>query len=283
MKTILVIGAAGGIGMEVARKLAARGDRVIATVMDDAQAAMLKAEVPGLTSVATLDLADADAVQAKVAAMVAAEARLDQVVVAAAIGTIGPAELTSLASYRRTLEINTVSGVAIFLATLDALRKSKGRLLFISSMSGKIALPFLAAYTASKHALEGAADIMRQEVAGDGVKVIMVEPGGVRTPMVKDQIAQTAAMQAALTPEQSARYGAMYTGFMAAAQAGYDGLSGGSTPEQVAGVIVEALDADDPETRYIVGDDAKQLLGARASMSDKEVDAMLAEFFGGGQ
>lgn len=279
MKKSLIIGAAGGIGMEVARQLVAQGDSVVATVMDDAQAAQLKTEVPGIGAIHVLDLSDADAALNTVKAM-AADA-LDTVVVCAAIGTIGPAELTSLASYRRTLEINTVSGIAVYLATIDALRASKGRLLFISSMSGKIAMPFLAAYTASKYALEGAADIMRQEVAGDGVKIILVEPGGVRTPMVSDQIALTKKMEAALTPEQAARYGALYKGFAAAAQAGYDGAGGGSTPEQVATVIVEALGVGEPETRYIVGEDAKQLLGARAAMGDKEVDGMLAAFFGG--
>jgi NAD(P)-dependent dehydrogenase (short-subunit alcohol dehydrogenase family) len=281
MKTVLIIGAAGGIGMEVARGFAARGDKVVATVMDDAQAALLNTEVPGLAKIEKLDLADADAAHVALKVLVAGLGGLDHVVVCAAIGTIGPAELTSLASFRRTFEINTVSGIAVFLATIDALRQSKGRLLFITSMSGKIAMPFLAAYTASKYALEGAADIMRQEVSAAGVKIIMVEPGGVRTPMVSDQIALTKKMEAALTPEQATRYGQIYKGFAAAAQAGYDGQGGGSTPEQVAATILDALDADTPETRYVVGEDARQLLGARASMSDKDIDGMLAGFFGG--
>ncbi|MEY2925565.1 MAG: hypothetical protein RL367_42 [Pseudomonadota bacterium] len=281
MKTSLIIGAAGGIGMEVARQLVAQGDRVIATVLDEAQAGLLKGEVPGMATIQPVDLGDADQAQQAVKALVAAQGALDNVVVCAAIGPIGPAELTPLSAYRRTFEINTMAGIAVFHATIDALRASKGRLLFITSMSGKIAMPFLSAYTASKYALEGAADIMRQEAAGDGVKVIMVEPGGVRTPMVSDQIALTKKMEAALTPEQAGRYGALYKGFAAAAQAGYDGAGGGSTPDQVAAVIVDALATADPETRYIVGEDAKQLLGARASLGDKEVDAMLAAFFGG--
>ena len=281
MKSVLVIGAAGGIGMEVARQLVAQGDRVIATVLDDTQAGQLKHEVPGIAMIEPLDLGNADNALARVKAIVAAQASLDNVVVCAAIGPIGPAELTPLATFRRTFEINTLSGISVYQATIDALRASTGRLLFITSMSGKIAMPFLAAYTASKYALEGAADIMRQEAAADGVKVIMVEPGGVRTPMVSDQIALTKKMEAALTPEQAARYGKLYKGFATAAQAGYEGQGGGSTPEQVAAVILGALNDDEPETRYIAGEDAKQLLGARASMGDKEVDGMLAAFFGG--
>jgi NAD(P)-dependent dehydrogenase (short-subunit alcohol dehydrogenase family) len=280
VKTSLIIGAAGGIGMEVARQLVAYGDTVIATVLDEAQAAQLNAEVPGIASIQLLDLGSADSALVAVKA-IAAESPLDNVIVCAAIGPIGPAELTPLDSYRRTYEINMLAGVAVYQATIAGLRVRKGRLLFITSMSGKIAMPFLAAYTASKYALEAAADIMRQEVAGDGVKIIMVEPGGVRTPMVSDQIALCKRLEAALTPEQAIRYGALYKGFAAAAQAGYDGAGGGSTPEQVATVILEALGTDEPETRYIVGEDARQLLGARAAMGDKEIDGMLAAFFGG--
>lgn len=281
MKSVLVVGAAGGIGMEVSRQLVEQGDKVIATVLDDVQAAQLAREVPGITTIEPVDLGDADNALAQVKAIVAAQGSLDSVVVCAAIGPIGPAELTPLSTYRRTFEINTMAGIAVYQATIEALRASKGRLLFITSMSGKIAMPFLGAYTASKFALEGAADIMRQEAAADGVKVIMVEPGGVRTPMVSDQIALCKKMAAALPPDHATRYGSLYQGFAAAAQAGYDGTGGGSTPDQVAAAIVEALQADEPKTRYIVGDDARQLLGARATMGDREMDGMLATFFGG--
>jgi NAD(P)-dependent dehydrogenase (short-subunit alcohol dehydrogenase family) len=277
--TSLIMGAAGGIGIAVARQLVAQGGNVIATVLDDAQAAQLKDEVPGIAVIQPLDLADADSALAALSDLIATTAALDNVIVCAAIGPIGPAELTPLATYRRTFEINAISGIAAYQATITALRASKGRLLFTTSMSGKIAMPFLAAYTASKYALEGAADVMRQETADDGVKIIIVEPGSVRTPMVSDQIALCKKLEAALTPEQAVRYGALYKGFAAAAQAGYDGEGGGSTPEQVAAVIVEALAAAEPETRYIVGEDAKQLLGARAAMGDKEIDRMLAAFF----
>lgn len=281
MKHSLVIGAAGGIGMAVAAACVARGDKVLATVLDAAQADRLAAEVPGIDRIEILKLDDAEAVVGAVKTLVAGMERLDQVAVCAAIGPIGPVEMTSIAICRRTLEINTLSNIAIFQAVVDALRATRGRLLFISSMSGKLAMPFIGIYTASKHALEGIADVMRQEVASDGVNVVMVEPGGVRTGMVKDQIALTHRMIAELTPEQNARYGALFRGFAAAAQAGYDGAAGGSTPEQVAEVVMSALNADRPETRYIAGDDAKQLLGARATMSDREMDAMIGGFLGG--
>ena len=280
MKKILVIGAAGGIGMEVARQLAARGDHVVGTVLDEAQAGQLRGEIPGIGGVEVLELSDAAAVARRTGEIIAAMGGVDQVAVCAAVGPIGPAELTPLDEYARSLTVNFLSNVAILQASIAALRASKGTLLLISSMSGKVALPFIAAYTATKHALEGWADVVRQEVAADGVDVVLVEPGGVRTGMVSAQIAQAKAMLGALSAEEAGRYGALYQGFIGAAQAGYDGA--GSTPEQVAAIVVGALTADSPETRYIVGPDAQQLIGARAAMSDREMDATLAAFFGGG-
>lgn len=279
MKNVLVVGAAGGIGLEVARQMVSAGNRVVGTVLDQAQADFLRGEVPGIAQVEVLELGDPAAALPRVAAIVATMGALDQVAVCAAIGPIGPAELTPLDLYSRAITINYLANVAIFQAVIPALRQSRGRLLMVSSMSGKVPLPFIAAYAASKHALEGWADVVRQEVAGDGVEVILIEPGGVRTGMVSAQIALAGDMLAALSEEQAARYGALYRGFSAAAQAGCDGA--GSTPQQVAQIIVDALAAEKPETRYVVGPDAQQLIGARAALSDREMDATLAAFFGG--
>jgi NAD(P)-dependent dehydrogenase (short-subunit alcohol dehydrogenase family) len=279
MKNVLVVGAAGGIGLEVARQMVGAGNRVVGTVLNQAQADHLRGEVPGIAQVEVLELSDPAAVAPRVAAITGAMGSVDRVSVCAAIGPIGPAELTPLDVYASAMNINFLANVAIFQAVLPALRQSRGRLLLVSSMSGKVPMPFIAAYTASKHALEGWADVIRQEVAADGVEVILIEPGGVRTGMVSAQIAQAADMLAALTDEQAVRYGALYRGFMAAAQAGYDGA--GSTPQQVAGIITDALSAEKPETRYVVGPDAQQLIGARAALSDRDMDTTMAKFFSG--
>lgn len=279
MKKILVVGAAGGIGIEVVRQLAQQGDHVVGTVLDQAQADQLRQDVPEIHGIELLELSDPAQVAVRVAEIIAAVGGVDQVAVCAAIGPIGPSELTSLDGYAKTMDINFLSNVAIFQASIAALRQSKGCLLLVSSMSGKVALPFIGAYTASKHALEGWADVVRQEVAPDGVDVILVEPGGVRTGMVSAQIALAKKMFAELDADQAKRYGGLYHGFIAAAQAGYDGA--GSTPEQVAQIVSEALHAEKPETRYIAGTDAQQLIGARAALSDREMDATLAAFFSG--
>jgi NAD(P)-dependent dehydrogenase (short-subunit alcohol dehydrogenase family) len=280
MKTSLVVGAAGGMGLEVARVLVARGDRVIGTVLDAAQESQLKAEVAGIDRILQLDLSDAEATLSAVSGIANSVDRLDDIVVCAALAPVGPVEHTSLKATALAMNINYLAAVAIFQGAIAKLRDSKGRLVLISSMAGKTQMPFIGAYTASKHAIEGMADIMRQEVAAQGVKIIIVEPGGVKTPMVSDQIAAVARDIAALTPEIDARYGHLYRGFHAAASGSLHSDEG-TRPGDVADVVLEALNAPEPETRYIVGEDAKAFIAGRAQMSDREADAMMASFFAG--
>jgi NAD(P)-dependent dehydrogenase (short-subunit alcohol dehydrogenase family) len=277
MKTVLVIGAAGGVGLEVTRGLVDQGCTVVATVLNDGEEAALKRDVEGVAQIAKINLSDAMEAGEALRTLATGLDHLDQVVVCAAISPYGPVETCSLEVVRKTLEINVISHIAIYQATIARLRESKGRLLFIASMSGQLAMPFLGVYTASKFALEGVADVMRQEAAAFGVDVIIVEPGGIRTGMVKQQLADVARDIAALSEDHDKMYGYMYRGFQAAATATYNG--GGSTAPQVAGVILSALNDSKPETRYIAGDDAKQLIAARRQMSDRDFDAMIAQFF----
>ena len=278
MTVSLVIGAAGGVGLEVTRGLLKRGNTVIATVLNDAEEKLLHAEAPGVTAIHHVNLGNADDTLKAVQGIAAGLKVLNDVAVCAAISPLGPTEYTTVELLRRTIEINTISQVALGQAVLPKLRESKGRLLYITSMSGKLGLPFIGVYTASKHALEGIVDTWRQEVSPSGVKIILVEPGGIKTPMVKAQLEQVAEMIATLTPETDALYGNLYRGFQRAATEAYNG--DGSTPAQVAAVVIEGLTAETPQTRYIAGDDAKQLLGARHNMSDLDFDAVLSKFFG---
>ena len=129
---------------------------------------------------------------------------------------------------RRTFDINTLSGVAIYQSVLPMLRKSKGRIVFISSMAGRSAMPFIGAYVASKYALEGIADVMRREAAPQGVHIVLVEPGGIRTGMVANQLKSNAAEMQALSGEARQLYLYLYEGFQRMAQQSHD--QGSSTP-----------------------------------------------------
>ncbi|MFY9328971.1 MAG: SDR family NAD(P)-dependent oxidoreductase, partial [Georgfuchsia sp.] len=200
-RTALVVGAAGGVGSEVVKQLLAKGYRVIATVLNQAEAARV---APGVEKTLFLDLSNADSIMP--ALQQQSIAALDAVVVCAAISPYGPLEAMPLDGLRRTLEINTGSNVAIYQASMPLLRASKGRILFISSTAGRVAMPFSGHYAGSKYALEGLGDVMRREAHAFGVDVILVEPGGIKTPMVVAQIDGLDGELAKLSPDHAALY-----------------------------------------------------------------------------
>ena len=273
MSRYLVVGAAGGVGSALVSALLARGDSVIGSVLNDKEAAALAAAHPEVPSF-KLDLSSPDTVAPAIEAALGAST-LDGVAVCAALAPIGVLENASLASIQKTLDVNVVSALAIFQAVVASLRATKGRIVMISSMAGKVAMPFVGAYSASKFALEGLADAMRRETLPQGIHVSLVEPGGIKTPMVDAQLAEVAAMISALTPEEDTLYGAYYRGFQSAAAASH--ATTASTPEQVADKVLAALTDTTPAARYIAGADAEQLIGAGAALSDAAMDEMMGQ------
>jgi len=260
------------MGTEITKLLLGNAYQVVATVLDDKEAARLRAAAPGVGKTIKMDLSNADGVLAELRRL--AIASLDAVVVCAAIGPTGPLETAPLAVLRRTLEINTIAAAAIFQACMPALCAAKGRLILISSFAGKIGLPFIGHYVASKHALGGLGDVMRREAKPWGVDVILIEPGGVKTPMVAGQLEAVARDRAALSPADAARYGAMYDGFLTLVQRSHSRML---EPSVVAQVVITALQANPPQARYPVGEDSKFLCEA-AVKSDPEIDAIVAGF-----
>lgn len=276
-ENILVIGGEGGVGSALVERLVDQGRTVETTVLDAAAASAIETRYGGKVKAHIVDLSNAEAARDRLKTIVDAMPSLDAVVNCAAIAPWGPLELTPLATYRKTYEINVVGGVAIYQAAMPALRKTGGRIVLIGSMGGRMALPFMAAYICTKFALEGLGDIMRREAAPQGVKVSIVQPGGIRTNMVYQQITGAKRDLEALQPQDRERYGYLYECFTEYAEASM--RESGSTPAEVAAVVVEALDAVEPASRYIAGDDAREALGAVAAMSDGQADAMLAQIF----
>lgn len=274
-RTALVVGAAGGMGTEVVRHLQGQGYRVTATVLNNKEAGHLRQAVPGVDRIVELDLSAADRVLLELKAL--SLPSLDAVVVCAAIGPTGPLEIAPLAMLRLTLEINTVAVAAIYQACMPALRAAQGRLIVISSFAGKVGLPFMGHYVASKFALEGLGDVMRREARAFGVEVVLIEPGGVKTPMVTGQLEGVARDRAALSAEDAEHYGPMYDGFIAMVNKNWDIML---PPSAVAETVIEALQAKPPQARYQVGDDSKFLCDA-ARKPDQEIDAIIAAFAGG--
>jgi NAD(P)-dependent dehydrogenase (short-subunit alcohol dehydrogenase family) len=276
-RTVLVVGAAGGVGGAVTRLMQGKGYAVIGTVLNEAEAALVREAAPAIEELVIVDLSDADkALEILKTVLGRRPIDLAGAIVCAGISPFGPVEITPLSMLRRTLEINTLADVAVYQAAMPLLRRSKGRVILIASNAGKVAFPFLGHYVASKHALEGLADVMRQEARGFGVDVVVIEPGGIKTTMVTNQIASILKDKAALSEAQRELYGDWYDRFHKLL---HFGAEYGIDPMIVARTIGIALEAPKPKTRYVVGADAVQTLRTRRRSSDAKVDEMFRRIF----
>ncbi|HEY7923524.1 MAG TPA: SDR family oxidoreductase, partial [Vicinamibacteria bacterium] len=171
-RTALVTGASSGIGAACAARLVRSGWRVLAGVRR-------KGDAPEGTEEVQLDVTDA----AQIKAAADGVEELHALVNNAGIAIAMPLEFVPLDELRHQLEVNVVGQVAVTQAFLPVLRRARGRIVFVGSIAGRSALPFLGPYAASKHALEAIADSLRVELRPWGIHVAIVEPGSIRTPI----------------------------------------------------------------------------------------------------
>jgi NAD(P)-dependent dehydrogenase (short-subunit alcohol dehydrogenase family) len=247
MRTALVTGASSGIGAACAVQLAGAGWRVFAGVRRAGDA-------PAGTEEILLDVTDEDHVRA------AAEriGELHGLVNNAGIAIAIPLEFIPLEELRRQFEVNVVGQVAVTQAFLPHLRSSRGRVVFIGSIAGQSALPFLGSYAASKHALEAVADTLRVELRPFGVHVALVQPGTIKTPIWTKSAAVADGLANGAGAELAGLYGERIAAFREVALK--RGAKGASA-EEVARVVEAALTVERPRTRKLVGLDAKVRAG----------------------
>jgi NAD(P)-dependent dehydrogenase (short-subunit alcohol dehydrogenase family) len=243
LKTVLVTGASSGIGAACAERLERRGWRVLAGVRREGAA-------PRGTEEVQLDVTDAAQIQA-VAEQVE---ELHGLVNNAGIAVAAPLEFLPVENLRRQLEVNVTGQVAVTQALLPALRRGRGRIVFIGSIAGRSALPFLGAYAASKHALEAIADSLRIELSPWAIGVTIVEPGSIKTPIWTRSAHRADELLDTMDKRVDELYGRNIARFRRIA---LKRGSAGAAPERVAEVVEEALTASRPLTRRLVGRDAR--------------------------
>jgi len=273
----VVTGASSGIGLATAQELARRGFHVLAGVRTRQDADRLAGDN---VEPVIVDITDEEQVAA-LADRVAHDPqgrRLGAVVNNAGVALNAPVEATPLAEWRRHFEVNFFGHVAVVQALLPALiAAGDGRLVNISSIGGRVAFPTYGAYAASKFALEGYSDVLRREVGRLGVKVIVIEPGTIATPMWGKGIAIMDKLAATMTADQHARYDDLIAAMHKQAQA-QEGS--GIQPLRAATVIADAIQARKPRARYLVGRDAKLLAAMSGLLSDRAVDRLVARTLG---
>jgi NAD(P)-dependent dehydrogenase (short-subunit alcohol dehydrogenase family) len=247
-RAVLTTGANSGIGLATTIELARRGFRSIGSVRSKAKAtAVRKAAAEAGVEVETVLLDVTDPQQCE---EVMAGLELFGLVNNAGYGVAGAIEDVADDEARQILETMVLAPMRLARLALPQMREAGGgRIVNISSIAGRVSAPFAGWYTAAKHALEAASDALRIEVAGGGVKVILVEPGGFKTNIWEDT-------ERDFSKRQGSRFDGAYrrslqmTG-MAQAFMGQ--------PEQCARVVAAAMTARIPRSRYLVGIDAQAM------------------------
>nr|WP_281173744.1 SDR family NAD(P)-dependent oxidoreductase [Mycobacterium genavense] len=183
-----------------------------------------------------------------------------------------PVEALPIAQWRKQFEVNLFGHIAMTQALLPALLLSSGTVVNISSVGGKVVLPTYGAYAGSKFALEAVSDALRREVAKLGIKVVVVEPGAVKTEMVDRGLTTAEALKANMTAAQLARYGDLTAAITAQA---HSFTEVGVSAEHAAQVIAKAATASRPRTRYTIGRDAAILVRISRLVSDRMLDRIV--------
>lgn len=265
-QVVLVTGSSSGIGRATAVEAAERGHQVFASARrleDVADLASL-----GMETLA-LDVTDGASVTEGVAAVLGRAGRIDALVNNAGYGQYGAIEDVSLPEWRRQFEVNVFGALAVLQAVLPAMREARrGTIVNVSSVAGKVTIPFAGPYCASKHALEAISDALRVEVAPWKIRVVVVEPGPIATRFGERTREATARILTTPGP-----YSSFYANAERASEKEFQ--RGKRGPEVVARVIVRAIESRHPRTRYRVATLARVLVPLKGITTDRFLDRRL--------
>ena len=271
MKVAIVTGSSSGIGFATSVMLARNNFYTYASMRNIAKADRIKdiAKKENLPLQAIqLDVTDDRSVKDAVSKVLEEKKAIDVLVNNAGYGLMGCVEDLSMAEVKAQFETNLFGVIRVTQAVLPAMRKQKhGVIINVSSVAGRIAFPVSSAYASTKFALEGLSESMRYEVEPFGIKVVLVEPGVIRTNFVN----------AIVTPKAFSP-NSPYAQMMQRVAAGFGSkMEQATPPEEVAKVILKAVIAENPEPRYLVGNDAATWMEARKKMSDIEFEKFIKQ------
>jgi NAD(P)-dependent dehydrogenase (short-subunit alcohol dehydrogenase family) len=273
-RAVLITGCSSGIGWATAERLARRGWTVYATARNVEAIAPLGELGCRLLP---LDVTDEESMRRAVGEVERAEGAVGVLVNNAGYSQSGAVEQVPMEKVRRQFEANVFGLARLCQLVLPGMRRQGfGRIVNISSMGGKLTFPGAGYYHATKHAVEALSDALRFEVRGFGVKVVVIEPGLIRTGFAKT----------AVDSMEGGASGGAYAGFGAgvarATRENYERgplarLGGG--PEAVAETIERAISASRPRTRYTVTPSARLLILARRLLPDRAWDSLVGFYY----
>ena len=278
MRSALVTGSSTGVGRATALRLDRAGWRVFAGVRREEDAESLRAAASERLTPVMLDVVNSEAIAAA-AELLTTElggAGLDGLVNNAGVAVPSPLETIPIEDFRRQVEVNLTGQVAVTQALLPLIRTARGRIVFITSIGGRIAFPLTGAYHAAKFGLEAVGDVFRQELRPWKISVSIVEPGSIATE-IWDGGEQAADEIGARAPTREELYGKAVANYRKVVKSV---AARGIPPEKVAQTIEHALTARRPRTRYLVGLDAKFQARARPFIPTQAFDRIVARVMG---
>src|SRR4051812_46084841 len=272
---VLVTGASTGIGRATALLLDAQGYRVFAGVRKEADARELAKDGSDRLAPVTVDVTDSghiEAARGQIAEAVGEEG-LVGLVNNAGVGGGGPIEFMPLDELRSTLEVNLIGQVAVTQAFIPLIRKRKGTIVFIASIGGRVASPFMSPYNTSKFAVEALGESLRHELRPWEIDVAVVEPGSIDTDIWSkgnDQLRERLEEM----PEDARRlYGPQINRF---GEVLNETGNRGIPAEKVAEVVHKAIASENPKHRYLVGTDAKVGARLKGTLPDRAFSKLAA-------
>lgn len=268
MTVTLITGTSSGIGLATAVHLAGRGHRVYASMRDLARSDGLReaAVAEGVeVELVELDVDEEDSVRRAVDGVLEREGHVDVLVNNAGIAPFNPIERASEDEVKGVFETNLFGALRLIRAVLPSMRERRaGTIVNVSSVAGRVAAPCMGVYSASKFALEAASESLAREVHPHGVRVVIIEPGIIPTPIIDKAVGNLSSDENAPYATVERRTRVMFE----------QGKEAGGDPRHVAEAIEEALADEEPRLRYLVGADADVFMAGRLGMSDEEWIAM---------
>ncbi|NJP96001.1 SDR family oxidoreductase [Nonomuraea sp. FMUSA5-5] len=273
---VVVTGASTGIGQATALGLTKAGYHVFAGVRKEADGEALQRQAgEGLTPL-ILDVTDQHAVREAAKTVDKSDVPLVGLVNNAGIGLTWPVEAIPLETLRWQFEVNVFGQVGVIQEFLPALRRTKGRIINIGSIGDRLTLPFGAPLCSSKWAFASVTEALRMELHPWGIHVVLIEPATISTTAVQKLRKDAEDTLIQMTAEQRGYYETTYRAMTAKA---YEREQGGSDPSVVAKVVLQALTAARPATRYKVGKDSGLLAFVARWLPDRVFDQARFKLF----
>jgi len=274
----VVTGSSSGIGFETSLLLARNGIYTYATMRNQSKSEEIlanarKDNLPLKTL--HLDVTNEKSILDVIKKIIAEKGRIDILVNNAGYSLLGPLEQLDIDEIKAEFETNFFGIIKLIQSVLPTMRKQRyGRIINISSLAGRIGFPFSSAYVSSKFALEGLTESLGYEIQNFGIHVILIEPGVIRTNFLNSM----KLGKNVITPQNDSNINSPYTEMIQKRISAFKPrFEKGSSPIEVAEVVLEAATSQHPKSRYLVGNDAMKMIKKRKDTSDEEFGRLVMD------